>query len=213
LTSLLRTALDRTRRGRLVLTSSVVVGLLAAPLALGATGQGPIGGGTRNPSSNTSSGYSNETQIIGSVAQNQGGLAANTPPALRPRHDQDGGQAPFATNGTGMVANLNADKVGGKNADVAKGSLLFAVVAADGAIGANRGVPANAKATVGAAGSDPTFTVPMPSDVSGCAYTASPTAATTGGPLVVAPGGDKATVVVTEHRATTPVGFHLQVTC
>jgi hypothetical protein len=78
LTSLLRTALDRTRRGRLVLTSSVVVGLLAAPLALGATGQGPIGGGTRNPSSNTSSGYSNETQIIGSVAQNQGGLAANT---------------------------------------------------------------------------------------------------------------------------------------
>jgi hypothetical protein len=198
LTSLLRTALDRTRRGRLVLTSSVVVGLLAAPLALGATGQGPIGGGTSNPSSNTSSGYSNETQIIGSVAQNQGGWPPTRLLRLGLDMTKTVDKAPFATNGTGMVANLNADKVDGKNADVATGSLLFAVVAADGAIGANRGVPANAKATVGAAGSDPTFTVPMPSDVSACAYTASPTAATTGGPLVVAPGGDKAPVVVTE---------------
>jgi hypothetical protein len=96
---------------------------------------------------------------------------------------------------------------------VAKGSLLFAAVGADGTIGSNRGVAANGKATVTSASGDSTLTVPMASDVSACAYTASPTAAGVAAPLVVAPGSDKTTVVVTEPGAATPVGFHLQVTC
>ncbi|HEY4097555.1 MAG TPA: hypothetical protein VGM33_18675 [Baekduia sp.] len=274
----LMNAFRRTRRGRLVLLSSIALGLLIAPFALGATGQGSIGGGTRNPSSNPSSGYTKETQIIGSVAQGQGGLAANTGGYVTRqsnKSDSGGGaiygcrakagaeacvsannlnngdafrfqaepaaatiglfrfgldaskavdKPPFATNGTGLVVNLNADKLDGKTSEdfapkaaldgyVAKGSLLFAAVGGDGAIGANRGVAANGKATVATAGPDTTFTVPMAGDVSACAYTASPTAAGLTAPLVVAPGTDKATVVVTEPAATTPVGFHLQVTC
>lgn len=66
----------RTRRGRLVLMSSVVVGLLAAPLAMGAASG--ISGGARNPSNNTSSAYNKETQIIGAIAKDQGGVAAHT---------------------------------------------------------------------------------------------------------------------------------------
>jgi hypothetical protein len=276
--SFFRSLFRRTRTGRLMLLSSIVVGLLVAPFAVGAPGQGTIGGGARNPSSNTSSGYSKETQIIGDIAQNQGGLAAHTGGYVTRqsnKSDTGGGaiygcrakaggeacvsannlnngdafrfqaepgantigilrfgldvtktvdKAPFVTNGTGMVANLNADKVDGKNADdfapkaalddkVDKGSLLFATVAADGAIGANRGVPQGGKATVDTAGSATTFTVPMTGDVSACAYTASPAAGGLTAAPVVATGGDKKSVVVTEDPATTPVPFHLQVTC
>jgi hypothetical protein len=279
LTSPIRTVLRHTRRGRLVLTSSAVIGLLAAPIAIGATGNdNNIDGGSRNPSNDTSSGYSKETQIIGSIAANQGGLAANTGGYVTRqsnKSDTGGGaiygcrakagaeacvsannlnngdafrfqtgpnaatigqlrfgldlkqmvdKPPFVTNGTAVVTNLNADKVDGKNADdfapktaltdyVAKNSLLFAAVAADGTIGANRGVPSGGKAAVSTAGGDVAFTVPMAGDVSACAYTASPTAAGLGVPPVVAPGSDKSTVVVTEPGASTAVGFHLQVTC
>jgi hypothetical protein len=274
----LRSVFRATRRGRLVLLSSIAIGLLVAPFAVGATGQGSIGGGTRNPSANTSSGYSKETQIIGSVAQNQGGLAANTGGYVTRqsnKSDSGGGaiygcrakagteacvsannlnngdafrfqtepgaatigilrfglditktvdKAPFVTNGTGVVTNLNADKVDGKNADdfapktaltdyVAKNSLLFAAVAADGTIGANRGVPAGGKATVATAGSATTFTVPLAGDVSACAYTASPTAGGLDAPPIVATGDDKKSVVVTEDPTGAAVPFHLQVTC
>ncbi|QEC48269.1 hypothetical protein FSW04_12295 [Baekduia soli] len=272
-----RTALRRTRRGRLVLLSSTVLGLIVAPFASGAVSTGAITGGARNPTANTSSSYSKETQIIGSVAQGQGGVAANTGGYVTRqsnKSDSGGGaiygcrakpgteacvsannlnngdafrfqtspgantvgvfrfgldlkqlvdKAPFATNGTAVVANLNADKVDGKSAEdfaaktdldtlVPKGSLLFAAVGADGAIAANRGVPAHGKATVATDGNgNEVFTVPFSGDLSACAYTASPTDvnATT---IAVAPGSDKSTVVVTE-KGSTAYGFHLQVTC
>jgi hypothetical protein len=43
---------------------------------------------------------------------------------------------PFTTNGTGLVKNLNADRVDGKSDDdfLPAGSMLFATVAADGTI-------------------------------------------------------------------------------
>jgi hypothetical protein len=255
--------------------SSVVIGLLAAPFAIGATGGNPITGGARNPSNNTSSGYNKETQIIGDIAQNQGGVAANTGGFVTRqsnKSDTGGGaiygcrakggaeacvaannlnngdafrfrtgpnaatigqlrfgldlkqtvdKPPFVTNGTGLVANLNADKVDGKSADdfaakddvVAKGSLLFAVVAADGTVGANRGVPSAAKAGVATASGSSTVTVPMANDISACTVTASPTAAGASAPLVVGVGGDKKSVVVTEPGADPAVGVHVQVTC
>jgi hypothetical protein len=262
----------------LVLLSSIAIGLLAAPFALGATGQSAIGGGTRNPSVNATSSYSKETQIIGSVAQNQGGLAANTGGYVTRqsnKSDSGGGaiygcrakagaeacvsannlnngdafrfqaepgantigvlrfgldvtkpvaKAPFVTNGTGMVANLNADKVDGRNADdfapktalddkVDKGSLLFATVAADGAIGASRGLPSGARATVATSGSAMTFTIPTTGDVSACAYTASPSAGGLDSPPVVATGADRKSVVVTEDPTGAAVPFHLQIVC
>ena len=48
--------------------------------------------------------------------------------------------APFTTNATGVATGLNADKVDGKDAAdfAASGDLLFATVAADGTLGANK---------------------------------------------------------------------------
>ena len=96
---------------------------------------------------------------------------------------------PFTTNGTGLVKNLNADRIDGKSTEdlVDQGQLLFAVVAADGAIGAHRGVPANAKATVAAANGNQVVTVPFEREVSHCAATASPTSVDTP-TLAVSPG-------------------------
>jgi hypothetical protein len=262
----LRRASVRTRH---VLLAATVIGLLGAPLAIGAT-DSAIGGGGRNPSANTSSGYQKETEIIGNIAQNQGGVAAHTggyTTRQSNKSDSGGGaiygcrakagtescvaannlnngdafrfqatpsaatvgqirfgvnpaqpvdKPPFATNGTGLVRNLNADRVDGKSANdfLSAGSMLFAVVGADGAIGANRGVPAGAKAAVATNGADRVFTVPFRADVSTCAATASPTAAPAGGaPLVVGIGSDNKSVVVTEPGAASAVGFHLQVTC
>jgi hypothetical protein len=125
---------------------------------------------------------------------------------------------PFATNGTGLVKNLNADRVDGKSAEdfVEKGTLLFAMVAADGAITATRGVPANGRATVADAGADVTVTVPFSGDVSKCAPTASQTAEVASGttaPLLVAPGTNPATVVVTQRGTDAASPFSLQVIC
>ena len=91
-------------------------------------------------------------------------------------------------------------------------SMLFAVVGADGTIGASRGVPANAKATVAADAGDELITVPFAADVGKCAATASPTAEIAD-PPVVAVGSDGKSVVVREPNVTAAVGFHLQVTC
>jgi hypothetical protein len=248
--------------------AAVVIGLVGAPLAAGAATDAALDGGQRNPSNNTSSGYQKETEIVGTIAQGQGGVAANTggyTTRQSNKSDTGGGaiygcrakpgtescvaannlnngdafrfqsgvnagtvgqirfgldltkpvdKPPFATNGTGLVKNLNADQVDGKSADdfVGKGSLLFAVVAADGTVAANRGVPANGKAAVGASGSDRTFTVPFSGDVSACSMTASPTDLSDG-PVAVAPGADKTTVVVSQDGANPAVGFHLQVVC
>lgn len=262
-----RAATHRSRRARLVLMASVVIGLLAAPLAFGAASGGGLIGGQRNPSNNTSSGYQKETQIVGTIAQNQGGVAAHTggyTTRQSNKSDSGGGaiygcrakagtescvaannlnngdafrfqttpgantvgqirfgldlnttvdKPPFATNGTGLVKNLNADAVDGKSADdfVSKGSLLFAVVAADGTIAANRGIPANGKATIDSSSGNQVFTVPFSGDVSQCAATANPTDVNAP-TLAIAPGTDKSTMTVSE-KGGTAYGFHLQVTC
>ncbi|GAC1439919.1 MAG: hypothetical protein NVSMB51_18530 [Solirubrobacteraceae bacterium] len=120
-------------------------------------------------------------------------------------------QAPFTTNGTGVVKNLNADALGGKHAAdfVGTAQLLYAVVDDTGKLGNTRGASA---ASLQAGASKPTFAVTFGStDVSRCAYTANPTS-TTAGTLAVSPGTDGKSVKVTESGSTAS-GFHLQVTC
>ncbi len=263
-------------RGRFILALSAGLVLLVTPLAQGAGEGGALEGGERNPTANATAGYNRETQIIGNIAQNQGGFSAGTGGFVTRQSNKSatGGGAiygcraragteacvaannlsngsafrfqssagaatvgvlrfglnlnqlvakpPFATNATGMVANLNADRLDGRSAEdfalkasiddlVPKGSLLFATVAADGAITSSRGVPANAQATVTTADGNQVFTVPFTGDLSKCAYTASPTdvRAST---VAVGAGTEKSTVVVTEEGGTR-YGFHLQVTC
>jgi hypothetical protein len=115
---------------------------------------------------------------------------------------------PFATNGTGLVSNLNSDKVDGKNAAdlVGKAELLFATVSATGSLQNTRGGTAAAQTS----GTPPIYSVSFGNDVSKCAYTASPTD-TAAGNVAVSAGSDDKSVVVTE--SGTASGFHLQVTC
>jgi hypothetical protein len=265
----LRAVIRRGGRTRQVLLAATVIGLLAAPVAIGQTASSALDGGQRNPSNNTSSGYQKETQIIGDIAQNAGGVAANTGGYVTRQSNKSatGGGAvygcrarggteaciaannlsngdafrfqaspnaltvgqirfglniaqlvdkpPFATNATGLVKNLNADRVDGKSADdfLPAGSVMFATVAANGTIGAGRGVAANRNATVDSTGADHVFTVPFSADVTKCAATASLAGARTGAdPLIVATSGTS--VTVTEPDSTTAAaGFHLQVTC
>jgi hypothetical protein len=115
---------------------------------------------------------------------------------------------PFATNGTGLVGNLNSDKVDGKDATelVDKTELLFATVNAAGSLQNTRGATAAAQTN----GTPPTYSVSFGNDVSKCAYTANPTD-TAAGTIAVSTGSDDKSVVVTE--SGTAAGFHLQVTC
>jgi hypothetical protein len=167
-------------RTRNVLLAATVIGLLAAPVAVGqGAATSALDGGLRNPSNNTSSSYTKETEIVGNIAQNQGGMAANTggyTTRQSNKSDSGGGaiygcrakagtescvaannlnngdafrfestpsaatvgqirfgnnpaqpvdKPPFATNGTGLVKNLNADRVDGKSAEdfLAAGSI------------------------------------------------------------------------------------------
>lgn len=250
-----------------MLLATTVLGLLVAPLAVGAPENTAIDGGERNPSANTGAGYQKETEIIGNIAQNQGGVAATTGGfATRQSNKSNSGggaiygcrakagteacvaannlsngdafrfqatpsagtvgqlrfgvdiskpvaKPPFATNGTGMVKNLNADQVDGKSAEdfVPASGLSFAVVGKDGAIAGNRGLPPNAKATVATTNGNKVFTVPFATDVSKCSATASPSDVNAP-TLAVSQGSDKSQIVVTE-KGTTPYGFHLQVVC
>jgi len=264
----------RTHRTCATLLATAATGLLAASPALAA----PIDGGARNPSNNASSGYNAETQIIGEIAQNQGGHAAGTGGFVTRqsnKSDSGGGaiygcrakagteacvaannlnngdafrlqatpaagtigqlrfgldinktfdKPPFTTNGTGLVKNLNADRVDGKSAEdfLEKGSVLFAAVTANGTIGANRGIAAGTTAaTRDDSGNNQAFTIPFSGDVSKCVATASPasapTAPTTAGAvsaLTVTNGTNPATFLVTEVNAEdTPYPFSIQVTC
>jgi hypothetical protein len=115
---------------------------------------------------------------------------------------------PFATNGTGLVGNLNSDKVDGKDAGdlVGKSELLFATVNAAGNLQNTRG----ATGATQTSGTPPTYSVSFGNDVGKCAYTASPTD-TAAGAVAVSTGSDGKSVVVTESGAAS--GFHLQVTC
>jgi hypothetical protein len=268
-TQRLRRAATGGTRTRQVVLAATVIGLLAAPVAIGQTATSALDGGARNPSNNTSSGYGKETEIVGSIAQNQGGVAAGTggyTTRQSNKSDSGGGaiygcrakagtescvaannlnngdafrfqatpsaatvgqirfgqniaqpvdKPPFATNATGLVKNLDADQVDGKSAEdfLPAGSMLFATAAADGAIGAARGVPTGAKATVATTGGESTVTVPFAADITKCAATASPTADRAKAPLTVGIGSDGKSVVVTEPGADPAVGVHVQVTC
>ncbi|MGH2969485.1 MAG: hypothetical protein ACRDK0_10540, partial [Solirubrobacteraceae bacterium] len=79
---------------------------------------------------------------------------------------------PFSTNATGKVANLDSDKLDGKDAtEFAEASgLLFAAVNADGTLAAGKGATAAAKSAAGN-----TYTVTFSRDVSKCSFTASVT--------------------------------------
>lgn len=118
-------------------------------------------------------------------------------------------QPPFVTNGAGLVKNLNADMVDGKHVTdlVGTAQLLFAVVDATGKLDSTRGATGASKST---GTPTPTYAVSLGSDVSKCAYTATPTD-TAAGTLAVSTGSDSKSIVVTE--SGTASGFHLQVTC
>jgi hypothetical protein len=124
---------------------------------------------------------------------------------------KDAAGAPFTTNATGKVANLNADRLDDKDsADfAATADLLFAAVSETGVLGGNKGATAAARA------GDAT-TVTFGRDVSKCSYTATATG-NAPEPLAVASAGAAAPaanqVIVTEPAAAPAVGFHLQVIC
>jgi hypothetical protein len=59
-------------------TLAALIASAAAALVVAPTAHAAIDGGKRNPRSNTSSGFSRETQIIADIAQHQGGFAADT---------------------------------------------------------------------------------------------------------------------------------------
>ena len=116
--------------------------------------------------------------------------------------------APFVTNATGLVKNLNAEMVNGKRSSdlIATDQLLFAVVDSAGSLGNTRGGTGATKTS----NSPPTYSVTFGSDLSKCAFTATPTD-TSAGTLAVNTGADAKSVTVTE--SGTAAGFHLQVTC
>jgi hypothetical protein len=121
---------------------------------------------------------------------------------------KDATGAPFTTNATGKVENLNADKLDDKDsADfAAAGDLLFAAVADGGSLLAGKGATASTKA-------GNATTVTFGRDVSKCSYTATPNGATPQALAVQAATGQPAQVVVTEDAAPPAVAFHLQVIC
>jgi hypothetical protein len=123
----------------------------------------------------------------------------------------DATAAPFTTNATGKVTNLNADKLDGKDStDFATGALYFADVSATGTLGNNRGA-----ASAGAPNSDLNFTVTFGTDVSKCSFTATPNAATAaaGTALAVSASTSDPKAVVVDEEGTTAFAFHLQVLC
>jgi hypothetical protein len=136
--------------------------------------------------------------------------------------------APFTTNATGKVANLNADRLDDREAAdfAAAGDLLFAAVAADSTLHAKRG----ATAALIAEGDENTYAVTFDRDVSGCSYTAT-AAGTADAAAGVGAGADadadaahvfgvapnpsnKSQVLVDQlDDPRDPAGFHLQVIC
>jgi hypothetical protein len=123
--------------------------------------------------------------------------------------------APFTTNATGKVDNLNADKLDGKDSTefAGAGDLLFASVNADGTLAGGRGAAASTKAATGNV-----YTVTFNKDVSKCSFTANAIGgATQSGGLGVAVGQQPTQVVVDEPNVAGPDAagrdFFLQVIC
>jgi hypothetical protein len=125
--------------------------------------------------------------------------------------------APFTTNATGHVANLDADKLDGKDSTefTAAGDVLFAAVSAEGALAGGRGATASVKTSP----ATKTYTVTYNRDVSKCSFTANPVGnAATAGSLGVAPGIAPNVNQVTIDEPDDAGGadgraFHLQVIC
>jgi len=118
---------------------------------------------------------------------------------------------PFVTNATGTVANLSADRLDGRDsAEFATGALLFARVAANGALTPSRGATAANRQ-----GDTNTYIVTFDRDVSGCSYGAT----ATGGENAdkpspsVAGGGNANNVRVDFSQSAGPTPFHLQLIC
>jgi hypothetical protein len=121
---------------------------------------------------------------------------------------KDATGAPFTTNGTGKVENLNADKLDDKDsADfAASGDLLFAAVADGGTLTAGKGATAASKA-------GNATTVTFGRDVSKCSYTATANGTTVQALAAQAVNGQATQVLVTEDAAAPAIAFHLQVIC
>jgi hypothetical protein len=137
--------------------------------------------------------------------------------------------APFTTNAKGVATGLNADQVDGKGADDIEADALtaakaadaaqtrFAIVAADGTLGANRGATAAARTGAG------TYTVTFADDLSACALSATESQFADAGAVGVQVGDDKKTVTVRTRSGggadgTAPTDptdrpFHLTVSC
>ncbi|MDQ3608343.1 MAG: hypothetical protein M3459_05510 [Actinomycetota bacterium] len=89
-------------------------------------------------------------------------------------------QPPFATNATGMVANLNADKVDGLDAEqISQAGNLFARVNDDATAVDGRGTTEAARTGEGV------YTVTLGRDVSGCAFQATQVNTENPGPISV----------------------------
>ena len=128
----------------------------------------------------------------------------------------DASGPPFVTNATGHVANLNADKLDGKDSTelVGAGELLFASVQQNGILAAGRGATTSAKT------SEPnnTFTVTFNRDVSKCSFTSNALGPeSTAGGFGVQPGPEPNQARVNQPNNAGPGDegrpFHLQVIC
>jgi len=132
--------------------------------------------------------------------------------------------APFTTNATGKVENLDADKVDGKDSTefAQAGDLGFASVKADGSLVAGRG----ATASVLTNPAENTYTVTFNKDVSKCSFTAGPLGASSAEAFGVLPVAGTPTQVRvdqqndedTDSDPATPAedrssDFHLQAIC
>lgn len=118
--------------GKFIVISAVLMALVATPIALGAGEHEPLNGGTRNPSSNATQEYAQETEIIanngtyGTRQSNKstsgggaiygcrskaGGTPANNEPCIRANNLADGLAFEFETNGA-LGGTINAAKAG-----------------------------------------------------------------------------------------------------
>jgi hypothetical protein len=124
---------------------------------------------------------------------------------------------PFSTNATGKVANLDSDKLDGKDSTefANAGDLAFASVKADGTFVAGRGATASAKNTPA---TDNSYTVTFNKDVSKCSFTAGAVGASSDVGGFGATVGQQPTQVVVDEpndagSANAGRDFHLQVIC
>jgi hypothetical protein len=115
---------------------------------------------------------------------------------------------PFTTNATGHVANLDADKLDGKDSTefAGAGDLAFARVAQDGAFAGGRGATASAKTGTAS------YTVTFNKDVSQCSFTANVVGVASDGGIGIVPTPGTPTQV-TVNLPNNPRDFHLQAIC